>query len=366
MANQPAKKTGTKSSAAQPKRAATSPVVFSDQTYVPSGRASLVRLELIHRELRQASPDGTCRVTIGSLQKLLGVSRSTVKQDLILLEIFNAPLDYEERRKTLYYTHPYELRPPVWLQERQALALLVAIRLAARSRAFPLGGDLIGALRSLAPLIAGGVNFGPETLDPIFSTPSSSATEAEARHFAGLCSAINHRQEVRLVYRKAKHDPSPEVRLVHPLHWYVRPDACLLIGHDSRIGERRNFELVRIQSIEPTGNTFEPPTGFDLKRYLSGAYGRFVGEPVHTVRVRIDRDYVPRMRERPWQNETLKELDDGSAEATFHVCHTADLEQDVLRALGAVEVLEPADVRERVRLAAEQIAARHARRENGR
>ena len=68
--------------------------------------------------------------------------------------------------------------------------------------------------------------------------------------------------------------------------------------------------------------------------------------------------------ERPWQNETLEELDDGRAEATFQVCHTADLEQDVLRALGAVEILEPADVRERVRLAAERIAARHCRRES--
>jgi len=42
-----------------------------------------------------------------------------------------------------------------------------------------------------------------------------------------------------------------------------------------------------------------------------------------------------------------------------HVCHTADLEQDVLRACGAVEVLEPVEVRQRVRFLAEQIAARH-------
>jgi predicted DNA-binding transcriptional regulator YafY len=51
---------------------------------------------------------------------------------------------------------------------------------------------------------------------------------------------------------------------------------------------------------------------------------------------------------------------DGSAEATFSVCHTAELEQYVLRAGGRVQVISPANVRDRVRTAAERLAAGHA------
>lgn len=352
------KKSEANARPAQAKRAL-GPPKTATSAYLPSGRATLFRMEQIHDEICRVTPAGTHKVTINGLAAQLGVSRNTVKEDLGLLEIFNAPLAYDERRFTLYYTAPYALRPPLWLQPRPVLALLVAIRLAAHSRTFPMGVDLVGAWDALKPVIAGARAVGPETLDGVFSTGGMAGGEAEAAHFAALCEAINARQEVRVTYRKPQDDSAAEVRVLHPLHWYVRPDACLLIAHEPRLGARRNFELVRIEAVELTGNTFTWPAGFDLKTYLAGAFGRLVGEAVHTVRVRIEREHVPRIRERPWQHETLVELADGSAEATFHVCHTADLEQEVLRAGGAVEVLEPAELRERIKTVAERIAAKH-------
>lgn len=331
-------------------------------SYVPSGRASLIRIEEIHRQLKGVTPQGVRTVTIKSLAKDLEVAPNTVKVDLELLRIFNAPIDYDTSRRTMYYTGPaYELRPPLWLQERQVLALLVAIRVAGYSRTFPLGRDLVSAMQAIAPLIAGGSALGPETLDPVFSTADSVSGEREAGHFAVLCEAIAQRLEVKIMYRKPNDDVAAEERVVHPLHWFMRPDACLLIVHDPRIGGRRNFELVRMQSVEPTGERFAAPDGFDLKKYLAGSFGRFVGEATCEVRVRIAREYVPLLRERPWQeHQVLVELPEGGAEAVYRVCHTADLEQNVLRAGGQVQVISPPEVRERVRAAAERILKAHA------
>jgi len=333
------------------------------KTALPSGRAALIRIEEIHRQLRDVAPGSTHAVTAGSLARDLGVSYNTVRDDLDLLRLtFDAPIVYDARRRTLHYDYArrFELRPLLRLESEEVLALLVAIRLASHSRTFPLGRDLGRALAKIAPMLAGAASFGPETLDPVFSTGDAAASEADARHFALLCEAITHRRAVRLAYRKAKHDPAPETRLVHPLHWLVRPDACLLIVHEPALGERRTFELVRIQSVEFTGAAFAPPAGFDLKTYLAGGFGRFVGEPVHEVRVVFAPDYVPLVRERPWQaGQVLTPRPDGRAEAIYRVCHTGDLERYVLAAAGQAEVLSPPEVRARLRAAAAALGRKH-------
>ena len=328
---------------------------------LPSGRASLLRIEEIHRRLRAVTDDGKYRVSVASLAHELEVATSTIKEDLLLFELlFRPPIGYCARRRTKYYLRPFELRPLLWLESEEVLALLVAVRLASRSRAFPLGRDLVRAVEKIAPMLAGTASFGPDTLDPVFTTGEAHASDAEARHFALLCEAIAQRREVRITYRKAKPDAATETRVVHPLHWFIRPDACLLILHEPAHNQRRNFELLRIQAVEFTGATFEWPAGFDLNYYLSGTFGRFVGEPVLDVRVRFEPAFVPFVRERPWQpQQELQELPDGRAEAIYRVCHSGDLEQYVLRTGGLAQVVSPPEVRERIRVAAQAIAAQH-------
>jgi len=115
-----------------------------------------------------------------------------------------------------------------------------------------------------------------------------------------------------------------------------------------------------MRNVELTGATFKPPAGFDLGKHLAGSFGRFIGEPVHTVRVVFDRELVPFVREQPWQsNQKLIEPADGSAEATYQVCHTADLEQCILRAGSQAEVISPPEVRARIAAAAARILERH-------
>ena len=328
----------------------------------PSRRSAFVRMEHIHRLLRAVprTPTGTYRVSLRYLAGELGVSRNTIIDDLELLELFNAPVAYDRSRRTYYYSQDFELRPPVWLASDEVLALLVATRLATRSRAFPVGHTLVRALDRIAPALAGMASLGSDHLDGVFSTPDTAISEVEARHFVLLCDAIKHRREVRIVYQKAKQEPAPETRIVHPLHWFIRPDACLLILHESALNGRRNFELARMRSVEFTGATFAPPEQFDLRKHLAGVFGRFIGEPVHEVRVRFAREYVPFVREQPWQSDQrLVEHDDGSAEATYHVCHTADLERNILCAGGQAEVITPPDVRERIRAAAARILEEH-------
>jgi len=329
---------------------------------LPSGRACLLRIERIHQLLRAATTDRRCRVTIEILARDLEVSESTVKEDLTIFRVlFDPPIENCRKYRTKYYSRPFELRPLLWLEPEEVLSLLVATRLASHSRAFPLGRDLVRALNRIAPMLAGAASFGPDTLDPVFTSGDMRANDAEARHFARLCDAIVHCQEVRLTYLKAKPGSVTETRTVHPLHWFIRPDACLLILHEPEINDRRHFDLLRIRDVEPTGATFEPPAGFDLNHHLSGTFGRFVGPPRYEVLVRFEPEFVPFVRERPWQaSQQLTDLPEGRAEALYRVCHAGDLEQYVLRTGDLAQVVSPTEVRDRIRNAAQTILARHS------
>lgn len=254
---------------------------------IPAGCAALVRVEQIHSLLQSvpSTPTGTYRVTAGTLAQELGVSRNTIKSDLALLEGFNAPIAYDPRRRTLFYREPFALRPALPLEPDEMIALFVATRMASHSRALPVGRTLVRALKRIAPLVQGSASFAPDFLDPVFSTSGAAITETEARNFTLLCKAIAARLEVRLVYQKAREASSPQTRVIHPLHWFIRPDACLLVHHEPALNDRRNFELARIRDVELTGATFEWPKGFELRKHIAGSFGRFIGEPVHDVRV---------------------------------------------------------------------------------
>ncbi len=202
---------------------------------------------------------------------------------------FGAPIEWDARRGTYFYElpKPYELRPLLWLDAIDVLALMAASRFSVGSHGFPLGPALVKALKKTAPLLGGTVTLQPEALDHVFFTTDDSATEADVARFALLCDAILHRRELRLSYLKPKAGAAPETRIVHPLHIVIVPDGCIVIVHDTASAGRRNFDLARIQACELTGATIEWPPDFDLQKYFAGGFGRFIGEPLHAVRPRL-------------------------------------------------------------------------------
>ena len=160
----------------------------------PSRRSAFVRMEHIHRLLRAVprTPTGTFRVSLRSLARELGVSRNTIIEDLELLELFNAPVAYDRGRRTYYYSQDFDLRPPVWLTSDEVLALLVATRLAARSRAFPVGHMLVRALDRTAPVLAGMASLRPGATTQGAPIASATATAALPKlPVAPLTSAVS-------------------------------------------------------------------------------------------------------------------------------------------------------------------------------
>ncbi len=323
----------------------------------PCGPAALSRIVALHRRLC-----ATQIVTTESLALELEVSSRTIKRDIDLMrDQLGVPIAWDANTGSYYYTHHCDLLPLLRIDADEALALALAGKTFAAWRGSPLGRALTSALEKIAPVVAGAVSLPVDALDDLLFTAEDPAADAEHRHFALLLESIQRRRELRIVYQKPRAGAFAETRTIHPLHLAYLDHRWMLIARDpARVGFR-NFVLARIRDAQWTNARFEPPVDFDRNKYLAGSLGRFVGDTDHEVRLVIDAEAAPYLRERPWHpSQTIAEFPDGSIEVGLRLNHLNDIERRILACGAHAKVLAPPELRDRVSRAALAMAAHYA------
>jgi predicted DNA-binding transcriptional regulator YafY len=166
-------------------------------------------------------------------------------------------------------------------------------------------------------------------------------------HLEALQQAVVEGVQVRLGYTDAKGATSE--RVVHPLGLVSKGRTWYLVG-DTTAG-RRTFRVWRVQSVELTGEPAERPAGFDL----AAAWEEIVAtlddrRGLRHVQALADPDVVRWLRVQFGTRMAVgAEQDDGRIEVDlgFPVSHD-DPARELAGYAGAVEVLGPPDVRDRL------------------
>lgn len=138
--------------------------------------------------------------------------------------------------------------------------------------------------------------------------------------------------------------------------WYLvaaRPD-----------GEVRTYKVPRIRNADLTEESFERPERFDLPAYWTESWARFLKERrVYRVRLRVARAAFPRLTWAPsTEIVSVHDLDDDWSEAEMLFENVAEARAYLLGMAGAVEVFEPAELRQAMHEAAVRIQHLHASR----
>ncbi len=321
------------------------------------GPAALNRIVGLHRRLCAGQP-----VTAESLAAELEVSSRTIKRDIDLMrDQLGVPIAWDAATQSYYYTHHCDLLPLLRIDADEALALALAGKTFAAWRSSPLGRALTSALEKIAPIVGGAVSLPLDALSDLLFAPDDPAADAEHRHFALLLEAIQRRRELQIAYMKPRAHAVAENRTVHPLHLAYLEHRWMLVAHDPARGGIRNFVLARIREAQATNVRFEPPPHFDRDKYLAGSLGRFVGDTEHEVRLAIDAEAAPYLRERPWHpSQKITERADGGIEVALRVNHLNDVERRILSCGIHAEVLAPLELRERLRGTAAALHARYS------
>lgn len=284
-------------------------------------------LALLHLLERDA------RLSLESIAETLGASVVEIAEDIDSLSCCGvAPYDpgalmpiYVEDGIVEVFGELPALERSIRLSPGEAHALVAALQLAGLSATDPLLTRLMEAAGS------------PEVSATELEKSVRAAVEPGTSTIIGpVARAIKERQVLRIEYQSAGSD-EPISRDIEPLQMLVERGVWYVEAYCRRAGALRTFRLDRIRTASAIGESFESRDLSPLGMALSTD-----DLPAALVRFAVGEHYSSR----EWPGSELADRGaDGSITVSVPYAGTAWIARQVVARLGAVEVLEPAEVR---------------------
>jgi len=293
------------------------------------------------------------RLSAGDLAYRLEVSRRTICRDLEALSGAGVPVVTERGPRGGAYLLGGYRTDLTGLTEPELEALL-AFGGQGPATDLGLGPHLDQASRKLAAT-AGHRGAGRLRERVLIESDRWFRKASVPSHLARVQDALWSDRRLRLRYRRGL-DRSVE-RTVDPYGLVCKAGTWYLLAGVG--GKPRIYRVSRIEGAELADETFERPAGFDLRSAWSAQVGRFKDTvPPHiSVTVHVEPE-VSEQFTRALGDQIIDRPRDGVAVLDFPACEAA---VSMLTAFGgAIEVLDPQDVRARLGEIGRQLSALYA------
>lgn len=231
-----------------------------------------------------------------SLQELtshFSVSSKTIRRNIDTLTLY-LPITSERDGREVYYNfiEGYRFSPPSFTAGELAVLLLAQESIAAMgltSFGSPFAHNALSLLIKARSSLHPSLHAKLDALAAVFGSAAVPAKDfsRHAETIERLTTAAVEQRRVRLKYYTLNTDKISE-RVVEPYAVYFDPDGATLklIGYDHNRKSIIPFSIDHIHSLRDTGEKFERPKDFSLRRFLSeNCFNGIHGEPV-TVRLR--------------------------------------------------------------------------------
>lgn len=302
-------------------------------------------------------------VPVAELCRELSVDEATLREDIDLLSMVGPPaggpdefllITVDEDR--VYADLPQGLTRPLRLSAAEAFSLSLGLRALAGSGVRPYE-DAVARLLVKVRAALGEASPGLAALE------RESVIEANEDHsrlalLGDLHKAVRARRPTEIVYHSASRGVT-ETRRVDPYALVNHRGAWYLVGRCHRHDEPRLYKVERMSSVSPMQDAaqFTIPQDFDLERFRRDTL--FEPRPEHpTVRLRFDPPLAYEVRTR-FEAGQVRRCADGGLEVTMENPVSSWLINWVLGFGPGVEVLEPAELRQKVVQRAKVLADLH-------
>ena len=288
------------------------------------------------------------------LARDLGVHRSTIHRDLLSLQdlgigIVSDPGGYRLLRGAY--------APPVQFTVSEMVALRLAATAAPVNSDTPFAPALKRALVKIESLGSEAAELASTRMDGRMRVEvQSGASYGPIRKlFVALEKALLNQRAVSVKYQ-ALSESSPQPRTLDPYALFFRRHAWYLAAFCHEADRVLTFKLVRFHSVELANDRFHYPEDFSLEDYLAPTWELMHGETAR-IRVRFAPRLAPIIREQQRHpTQQLEQQPDGSIVLTVEA-NPEELSWWVLGFGAEAEVLEPAELRQRMKEVAAQLLA---------
>jgi len=274
--------------------------------------------------------------------------RKTAQRDIAFLrDRLDAPLEYDPAQHGYRYTEDAYRLPPLHATENQLLALLLSRHLL-RAGGGHLDCDLEAFTATLFSAVADR-RLSPARLDDLFSAVWSGHSPVEETIFRPVLATLTQNRLLVIRYRSPR-APGMTERTVEPHHLQHYSGSWVLLAWCRKAKAWRKFYLSRMETAQPSPETFAPRPPESWRPQLEGAYGIFQGNRIVRVRLRFCAERARWIRNQLWhEKQRIVPLPDGGLELHLPVADLREIRLKVLQFGADVEVLEPDALREWIR-----------------
>lgn len=277
------------------------------------------------------------------------ISTRTARRSIdFMRDRLGAPLEYDSSRKGFYYTNQSFELPRLQVSQEELLSLLLARNLLTHSAA----GLISEAISSFGKKLfseLGDMGLTEDRMNEAFSATWNGYAPTQASTFRNVADALLQKRVLKFSYTSPRTGHS-ERRLVEPHHLQHYMGSWVLIAFCRAKGGWRKFFLSRMANPLTEGESFKPRSRREWRHQLEGAFGIFQGKETTLVTLRFTPFRSRWIREQVWHLEQqLKECPDGSVELRFPVADFREVKMKILQFGSEVEVVEPADLRRKIR-----------------
>jgi predicted DNA-binding transcriptional regulator YafY len=290
------------------------------------------------------------------------VSRRTIYRDLETLAAAGIPIRYRPDRQGYHLARGYAFPLPS-LGEKEALALLTMARQWKGGAEF----DLLrhardGVVKLIQALPAEVRNRVLTQAEPIHDESDRAPLPRDrALVYDAILDALAQRLQIRIWYRE---DPRESVTLeTTKLSLYrlvLARGIWYVVGRSSFHCQVCVFRIPWIEQVQPTSDPYTIPPRFNLERFLGMAWGMERGKDRHEVWLRFSSRVAPAIRETVWhRSQHLTDLPDRRVDLHLVIDGLDEILGWVLSFGDQVEVLAPAELRQRIEAVATRVARIH-------
>jgi proteasome accessory factor B len=325
---------------------------FNDSTQTGLlSRPPLERMLRIHQALQGGDFPNASR-----LAREIEVATKTIHRDIeFMRDRLNLPIEFNPAKNGYYYTGEVSAFPTMQITEGELFALVVAEKALQQYRGTSFEKPLLSAIRKMEQALPDTISLNLADIGRTISFRTRAEPILDLKIFDALAKAVAQRQQLELHYRKPG-QVKTEARLVDPYHLANINGEWFLFAHDHARNDIRTFVPARIQSVTPTGKTFERSQKFSLEKRLRDSFGVHSGEGEYEVVLRFNPRAADYVREKKWhQSQQLRELKGGGVELKLKLSSLAEIERWVLSWGGDAKVLKPKELAEAVRQSAKKI-----------
>ncbi len=292
------------------------------------------------------------KVNATSLAKKWETSTKTVQRLLEnLRDEFRAPVEWDARRGTYFYTDPNWHLPGLSMKGADLFAVGVAMKVLQLYEGTPAAKDLKAIFDRLSELMPAEVRIAPSSfVEKLYIRPQPQRP-VDPKVWDAVATALREKVVLEVDYRKPSGGGG--WREMEPLYLVLAGMDWFLLGKDPEESLVKTFYLSRMKGARVTTRRFTPPKGFRPEEHFGETIGLYVGKPRFRFRARFGKEVAEWITEvRYHEKQKLTRLPDGGVELELPAGSLLEARRFVLAFGKHAQALAPdelvADVREHV------------------